>query len=99
VFLLNTMVLSELRKKQRDANLVAWLGAVPESSLFLSVVTISEVEKGIAGVTGRDEAFARRLEAWRDTVLRGFADRILGIDISIAGAGDGSPPRMVTPIF
>lgn len=84
MFLLDTMVLSELRKQQRDANLVAWLGAVPESSLFLSVVTIGEVEKGIAGVASRDEAFASRLEAWRDAVLRGFADRILGIDVRIA---------------
>ncbi|MDX6750652.1 type II toxin-antitoxin system VapC family toxin [Geminicoccaceae bacterium 1502E] len=84
MYLLDMMVLSELRKRQRDANLVAWLGSVPESSLFLSVVTIGEVEKGITGIASRDPAFARRLEAWLDTVLRGFADRILGIDVSTA---------------
>lgn len=84
MFLLDTMVLSELRKRQRDPNLVAWLGAVPESSLHLSVVTIGEIEKGIARVAGRDATFARHLEAWLDAVLRGFADRILGIDVRIA---------------
>ena len=84
MFLLDTMVLSELRKRQRDANLVAWLGSVPESGLYLSVVTIGEIEKGIASVAGPDVAFARHLEAWLDTVLRGFADRILGIDVRIA---------------
>ena len=78
------MVLSELRKRQRDANLVAWLGAVPESSLHLSLVTVGEIEKGIAGVAGRDAAFARHLERWLDTLLRGFANRIVGIDTSTA---------------
>jgi predicted nucleic acid-binding protein len=84
MFLLDTMVLSDLRKRQRDANLVAWLDTVPESSLHLSVVTIGEIEKGIAGVAGRDVVFARHLEAWLDTVLRSFADRILGIDVRSA---------------
>jgi predicted nucleic acid-binding protein len=84
VYLLDTMILSALRKRERDPGLVAWFSSVPESELFLSVVTIGEVEKGIAGVAGKDPAFAQRLAAWLDTVLRGFSARILGIDISTA---------------
>lgn len=84
MYLLDTMVLSEFRKRERDANLVRWLGSVPESGLHLSVVTIGEIEKGIAIVEARDLAFARRLEAWLDEVLRGFADRILGLDVRTA---------------
>ena len=84
MYLLDTMVLSALRQRQRDPNLVAWLQAVPESALFLSVVTLGEVEKGIANVAPRDPAFAKRLVVWLDEVLRRFATRILPIDIATA---------------
>jgi predicted nucleic acid-binding protein len=78
------MVLSALRQRRRDPGLIAWLGLVPESDLFLSVVTIGEVEKGIAAVAPRDPAFAQRLVIWLDQVLRSFADRILPVDIGTA---------------
>jgi predicted nucleic acid-binding protein len=78
------MVLSALRQRRRDPGLVAWLGAVPEIDLFLSVVTIGEVEKGTAAVTPRDPAFAQRLAGWLDQVLRSFADRILPVDVATA---------------
>jgi toxin FitB len=78
------MVLSALRKRERDPGLVAWLASVPDSGLFLSVITIGEVEKGIAAVSGRDPDFAHRLAAWLETVLRAFAPRILPIDLKTA---------------
>ena len=78
------MVLSALRQPQRNASLVAWLGSVPENGIFLSVVTIGKIEKGIAAVTPRDPGFARRLAHWLDEVLDGFADRILPVDIAAA---------------
>ena len=67
------MVLSALRQRQRNENLVAWLQAVPESALFLSVITLGEVERGIAAVASRDPTFAQRLVVWLDEVLRRFA--------------------------
>ena len=70
MYLLDTMVLSELRKTRRDARLVAWLGKVPAADLRLSVVTIGEVEKGIAKQQRQDPAFAERLAHWFDLVLR-----------------------------
>lgn len=78
------MVLSALRQRQRDPNLVAWLRSASESDLFLSAITIGEVERGIAAVAPRDPAFARRLADWLDEVLRGFAARILAVDTAEA---------------
>ena len=84
MYLLDTMVLSALRQRQRNPNLVAWLQSNGEQELFLSVITIGEVEKGIVAVTARDPEFAQRLVAWLDEVLRRFAARILPIDTSVA---------------
>src|ERR671912_679107 len=78
------MVLSALRQRRRNPNLIAWLQVVPESGLFLSVVTLGEVEKGIAAVTPRDPDFAQRLVVWLDEVLRRFAARILPAGIATA---------------
>lgn len=78
------MVLSALRQRQRNPNLIAWLQAVREGDLFLSVITIGEVERGIAAVLPRDPAFAQRLVVWLDEVLRRFAPRILPVDLATA---------------
>jgi toxin FitB len=52
--------------------------------LYLSVVTIGEIEKGIAKQRRRDPAFARRLAAWLDGVLRHYAARVLPVDVNVA---------------
>ena len=57
---------------------------MPESELFLSVITLGEVERGIAAVAPRDPAFAGRLVVWLDEALRRFAPRILPVEIAIA---------------
>jgi predicted nucleic acid-binding protein len=84
MYLLDTMVLSELRKTRRDARLVAWLKRVPAVDLHLSVVTLGEVEKGIAKQQRHDPAFAERLARWLDLVLRQYGSRILAIDVAVA---------------
>ena len=48
MWLLDTMVISELRKRAPDRNVVTWLSSVQEKRLFISVVTISEIQRGIA---------------------------------------------------
>lgn len=78
------MILSALRQQYRSPHLVAWLQTVPESDLFLSVVTLGEVEKGIAAVMKRDPAFAQRLVIWLDEVMRRYAARILPVDLATA---------------
>lgn len=78
------MVLSALRQRQRNPNLVAWLQSRSERDLFLSVVTVGEIEKGIAAVTARDPVFAQRLVIWLEEVLRRFATRVLPVDTAVA---------------
>jgi toxin FitB len=84
MYLLDTMILSELRKTRRDPRLVAWLQGVRPADLYLSVITIGEIEKGIAKQRRRDPAFARRLAAWLDGVLRHYAARVLPVDVNVA---------------
>ena len=84
MYLLDTMVLSELRRWRPDPSLVDWLEHVRPTDVYLSVVTIGEVEKGIAKQQRRDPAFAERLAGWLDGVLRYYAARILAIDVNVA---------------
>jgi predicted nucleic acid-binding protein len=86
MFLLDTVVLSELRKppRQRNRNLVHWIEGVASQDLFVSVVTIGEIERGIERQRQLDPPFAGSLAAWLDTVLRTYEDRILPVDIAVA---------------
>jgi toxin FitB len=86
MFLLDTVVLSELRKplRQRNTNLVHWIERVSSQELFVSVVTVGEIERGIERQRQLDPSFAERLALWLDTVLRTYEGRILPVDISIA---------------
>jgi predicted nucleic acid-binding protein len=79
MYLLDTVVLSELRKSRRDPRLVDWFEHVRPSDLYLSVVTIGEVEKGIAKQQRHNPVFAQRLARWLDGVLRYYAARILPV--------------------
>jgi len=86
MFLLDTVVLSELRKRgrARSAHVVAWLRSVEDDALYLSVVTIAEIERGIGRQRKADPRFAAELEAWLDIVLRAYGERILPLSVPIA---------------
>ena len=82
-FLLDTNVISELVKPTPDAKVVAWVEQTGENLLFLSVLTLGEIRKGIAAV--RSETRRSRLESWLETELRArFAGRILPVDEAVA---------------
>ena len=82
-YLIDTNVLSELRKQQADANVVAWVRARPRQSLYLSVLSLGEIRKGIEGVA--DPAFRQTLSDWLEVELPTyFLGRVLGIDAQIA---------------
>ncbi|MCB8882327.1 type II toxin-antitoxin system VapC family toxin [Acidisoma cellulosilytica] len=87
-FLLDTNVISELRKVgdgRADARVVAWIEAVDAGACYLSVITVMELELGIARVQRRDQTQAARLRRWVDElVLPEFAGRILSIDMAVA---------------
>lgn len=78
------MVLSELRKPDRHPGVVGWLRDKPAGELFLSVVTIGEIERGIVRQRGRDAAFAEALETWLDRTIIIHGDRILPVDSAVA---------------
>lgn len=97
-YLLDTNVLSETRKKKADAGVLAFLEAADSASLYLSVLTIGELRKGVAMKRHMDAAAAKALAAWVEGLEFGFADRILGVDAVIArlwGDWCGDRPRPV----
>ena len=84
MYLLDTMVLSELRKKDRNPGVIQWLSEKSDRELFVSVVSIGEIAKGIAQQEKRNVDFAKILRQWLEKLLLLYRDRILTVDISIA---------------
>lgn len=88
MYLLDTHVISELRKAKSgkaDKNVEAWANSVSATSLYLSVITVLELETGILFVERRDTAQGAVLRSWLNAhVLPAFSDRILVVDTAIA---------------
>ena len=81
MFLLDTVILSELRKRERHPGLVSWMATQRTSDLFVSVVTIGEIQRGIDLQRSKDAGFAAALADWLDRVLTSYRDRLLGFDL------------------
>lgn len=88
MYLLDTNVISELRKAKSgkaDKNVVKWANSVSAASLFISVITILELEIGILQVERRDPTQGALLRSWLNThVMPAFSDRILIVDTAVA---------------
>ena len=84
MFLIDTMVLSELRRRQRDPGVVAWIRSQRQEDCFLSVVSIGEIERAITWRRTADPAFAAQLAAWLDQLLRLHGQRLLPVDLVTA---------------
>jgi predicted nucleic acid-binding protein len=84
MYLLDTMVLSELRKRQPHPGVAAWLAEAGSEELFVSAISVCEVELGIEQRRRPDPAFAARLEQWLNGVLHAYGDRILPVDSPVA---------------
>jgi len=86
-YLLDTNVLSETRKRQPAAGGTEWIAATPPERLHVSVLTLGEIEQGIARIRGRgDRQQSAALERWLREVELGFADRILPVTLPVASA-------------
>ena len=86
-YLLDTNVLSETRKRQPAASVADWIAATPPERLHVSVLTLGEIEQGIARVRGRgDPHQASALERWLRDVETGFEDRVLPVTLPVAAA-------------
>ena len=86
MFLLDTNVISEVRKGERcDVGVAEWFARIPETELRISVLTLGEVSKGIELARSRgDSSQADALELWLQTVRARFSEWILPIDADIA---------------
>ncbi len=84
-FLLDTNVVSELRKGPRAVPSVrAWYEAIDEDGLYLSVLVIGELGRGVERIRRRDKISAQKLEIWLRGVVDDFSDRVLPVTESIA---------------
>ena len=82
-YLLDTNVLSELRRRQPDANVAAWFAQRPPSTLYLSVLTLGELRKGVEAMADATRRLA--LLDWLETELPAyFTGRVLDVDAAVA---------------
>ena len=82
MILLDTVVLSELRKRRPSPKVMSWMRELPDNEAFISVVSVGEIKRGIA--KSADAAFAVELTRWLEDLLRFYSDRILPVTPSIA---------------
>lgn len=84
-YLLDTNVISELRKGERaDAKVRAWFSGLGDEEIYLSVLTIGEIRRGIESVRRRDPDSAAALDSWLARLGEAHRDRILPVDRAIA---------------
>ena len=86
MYILDTNVVSELRKaKKANQNVKKWAQPLPAASLYISVISVLELEIGILLLERRDQGQGRILRAWMDRhVVPTFSGRILAIDTAVA---------------
>lgn len=84
MYLVDTDVLSELRKRKRNPNVVAWFGAAVSTDLFVRTITIGEIELGIERRRTTNPGFAQPLADWLDVTLRAYGERVLPLTVGIA---------------
>jgi toxin FitB len=83
-YLLDTKVISETRKTRADPGVLAFLTAADAAGLYLSVLTLGELRKGVTVRRRTDTAAADRLTTWVDGIETTFANRVLPVDMAVA---------------
>ena len=81
VYLLDTNVVSELRKRKPNKGVVTWVQAAPEDSLYVSAVTVGEIQAGIEITRKQDAVKAKEIELWLDAVEQSYG--VLSADAAI----------------
>ena len=84
MYLLDTVVLSELRRRNPNRNLVKWTTSIDDSEVFLSAITCFEIERGIERQRIENSVFAQDLITWLDQILRLYGDRVMPLTVPIA---------------
>ena len=85
-YLLDTNVISEIRRPKPNAGVASWFKEAAGEDLFLSVLVVGEIRQGIEGLRVRDPKQAAAFERWLDSLQRDFGDRLLPVSLTVADA-------------
>lgn len=99
MFLLDTNVIAETKRRSPHPNVMAWFDRVDAGAIFLSVWTLGEIAKGAELLAGRDPKAAASLRSWLDGIRRSFGSRIVGIDGAIAETWGRISARRPLPVI
>ncbi|NUR95155.1 MAG: type II toxin-antitoxin system VapC family toxin [Kribbellaceae bacterium] len=83
-FLLDTNVVSELRKKSPDSWVAEWFRSVKSAQLYLSVLVVGEIKQGVERLAARDPRRAAALDDWHRRLVLGYSDRIVPVSLEVA---------------
>lgn len=83
-FLLDTTVLSELRRRRPDPGVTAWFDAVPAHQVYLSVLSVGEIRRRIRRSEESELPHAAMFDDWLDGLVRGYADHIVPVTADVA---------------
>ncbi len=102
-FLLDTNVVSETRRRNPDPNVLAWLQRTDQADLYISVLTIGELTKGVARRARTDPRAAASLDHWLRGIQRMFSDQVIPIDTDVAAVwgrlNAGSPLPVIDSLL
>jgi toxin FitB len=98
-YLLDTNLISETRKLRADAGVMAFLAAADSTGLFLSVLTLGELRKGVEAKRRNDAVTAARIESWVDDIETTFTDRVLPVDVAAARLWGELSARRSLPVI
>ena len=96
--LLDTCVLSELRKPKANPGVTAWLAGLQPEEAFLSVLTLGEIRRGIELRRGKDQTAAKALERWLLGLEAHYADRVLPVTTAVADCWGRLSPNQPLPV-
>jgi toxin FitB len=84
-YLIDTNIISEIRKGERcDSHVAAWFALIDDHDIYLSVLVLGEIRKGVERARRTDAAPARAFEKWLSTIKESYGERILPIDQMVA---------------
>ncbi|HEX6351861.1 type II toxin-antitoxin system VapC family toxin [Actinophytocola sp.] len=83
-FLLDTNIVSEIRRKKPNAGVAAWFESVRPSELFLSALVVGEIRQGIERLVSRAPGRAEVLEKWLGQLVTTYSDRVVPVTVEVA---------------
>ena len=98
-FLLDTNIVSELRRPRAHAGLIEWFDAQSSHELFLSIITIGEIRQGVEQLRTRDAKQANLLDRWLNGLTQFYEDRLLYVDGAVTDEWGRLRARKSAPVM